>query len=149
MCCVTANSTTERLLIGSVFLVYVVTQLTFLGGIGTLHTCRVHTTLGGIPNHLIGNMAEIGRPHVSVHRSGFVAHGGDRKLFVSELTAFVFLKANIDGPVNLLPHMTDEPLPRRARCGRQLFFRHAFLFLTLPDLRLPAAPFTVSLLSLS
>lgn len=61
----------------------------------------------------------------------------------------MLLKAQVDGSVDLLPHLTNESLPRRAGCGWQLFFRHTFLFQARSQLRFPATFFTISLLSLS
>src|SRR5919108_5195268 len=101
-----------------------------------------------MPSNLIWYMRYIRCPHVGVHRTRFVAHGGHGKLFVSELTAFVSLKAKVDCSVDRLSDVAHEPLPRRAGRGRELFLRHASLLQTLSELRLPAALFAVPLLAL-
>src|SRR5947209_11085040 len=127
---VSAYPTAKRLLIGSVFAIHRVTPMTLLRRIRALDLCGHHATLGGIPGNLVGNMTKIRCPHVGVHRSGLVAHRGDRKLLIGELVAFVLKKTALDGSVDLLAHMTDEPLPRRAGCGRQLVLGDALLLQT-------------------
>src|SRR5438067_694837 len=105
---VTANATVERPLIRSVFAVHIMTPRTFLRRISTLDLCCRNAALRGIPGNLIGNMTEIGGTQVGVHSTRFVAHGGHRQLLVGKLSAFVFFKTLLDGPVDLLPNVTDK-----------------------------------------
>src|SRR5215469_8340727 len=86
------DHTAKRLLIGSVFPVHVMTHMTFLGGIGTLHPCCLQTTPGRIPGNLVRDVAQVGGPHVCSHRASLEAHGCDGKLFIGKLTAFVVLE---------------------------------------------------------
>src|SRR5260370_39920641 len=84
----------------------------------------------------------------TVHGTRFVAHGGHGKLFLRELTAFVFLKTTVYCSVYRLCDVAYEPLPGGAGRRRQLCFRHASLLQTLPEFGLPAAFCAVPLLAL-
>ena len=144
---VPANSTAKRLLIGSVLSVHKMAYMTFLRRIGTLHPCCLHTALGSIPGDLIRNMGEIGCPQVCVHRTGLEAHGGNAKLFIGKLTAFMILKTEVHGSVNLLFDVTYEALPCATGRRRQLILWHASLFQALSDFGFSPAFFTVPLLA--
>ncbi len=116
----TTNQATKRLLVWSVGPVRVMAHAALLGGIGTFDPGSLHSSFGRVPGNLFGDMCEIGRTHVGIHRSGFVLHGGNRKLFIGKLHIEMFSKALIHRPIDLLPYMPDQPLPAPAAGGRQL-----------------------------
>ena len=78
-----------------------------------------------------------------------MAHGSHGKLLVGKLCFRVFLKAEIDRPVDFLPYLAHEPLSRRTGSRRELVLWHAPLFQALPELGLPAAFLLISLLPLT
>lgn len=61
----------------------------------------------------------------------------------------MFLKTEINRPIDLLPHVTGQTLPCRAGRGRELALRRAFLFQALSELGLPAPFLPIALLPLA
>src|SRR5215470_8576222 len=108
---VTAGLAAKRLLVWPVPPIDVVTPMAFLRGVSTPDSGCGYAALGRIPGKLLRNMTEVLGPHVRIHGPRFVTHSSNGKLLISKLTALMLLEAAVDGPIDLLPHMTDETLP--------------------------------------
>src|SRR5450631_2462824 len=102
----TADDAEKRSLIRSVLSVHIMAHMTFLGGIGALHAGRLHTTLGRIPGNLVRDATQIGGSHICIHGTSLETHGCYGKLFIGKLTPVMVLETAIDGPIDLLPHVT-------------------------------------------
>src|SRR6266536_4863713 len=124
----TTDLTAKRLLIWPVLAIYVPAHMTLLRRIRALDARGGHPSFGGVPGDLLRDVTQVGRSHVGIHGSCFVTHGGNRKLFIGELTPFMLLEAEIDCPVDLLPHMTEKALACCAGSRRELFLWYTLLF---------------------
>ena len=138
---------TKGLLIEAIGPIGIMAPLAFLRGIGAHDSGCLYASFGGVPFDLLGDVGEVRRAQIGIHRACFVLHRGNGEVFIGKLGAFMLRKALIDCPVDLLLDMPDQALP--ALIARRGEFLNAFLFQALAEFRLPAALLPISLLSLA
>src|SRR5712692_7191599 len=144
---VATDQAAKRLLVGSVGSVWIVVHTALLRRISALHSGCLYASFGSVPGDLLRDVREIGSTHIRIHGSGLVLHRGNRQLLIGKLVALVFLKALIDGAVDLPTDMAAQALPALAAGGRKLL--HPFLFETLTQFGLASALLSITLLALS
>ena len=95
------------------------TYIAFLRGIGAFHSGGLYASFGGVPGNLTGEMCQVGGIQIGVLGARVVLHGGNRQLFVSDLSMGMLIQAQVDRAIDLLSHMAGEALPALAARGRE------------------------------
>src|SRR5450759_370350 len=143
---VATDHAAQRLLVGSVGSVWIMTHAALLRGVGALDFDGGYASFSGIPGDLSGDVGKIRCTHVSIHGTRLVFHSRNRQMLIGNLRALVFSKALVDRPVDFLAHMANKPLPTPGAGGGKLL--DALLLQALAQLGLAPPLLPVALLSL-
>ena len=113
MCLVAAHDAAEGLLIRPIGSGDKVAAWALLGTVCRIDRVGSSPSLRCCPAQLVWNMAELGRIQVGVHGARMKAHGGHREIFVDETRLWMRIEHLVNGSIDLLTHVSAEPLP----CG--------------------------------
>ena len=125
---VATDHAAKRLLVGSVGSVWIVTHAAFLRGVCALDFRCCSPSLRRVPGDLLGDVRQVGGVQIGIHGARLVPHGGNRELLIGELRSLVLGKALVDRAIDLLTHVSTEPLPTPTARGGE--FPDPFLFQT-------------------
>src|SRR5438034_10752903 len=130
---VAAHYTAERLLMRAVGTIHKMAVWTLLRRIRGFHCMSCHSTLGGCPGKLFGDVPKIRSIKITIHGARLEAHRGHIQLFIDDPGVRVILDHLIDSPIDLLSDKATEALPSGAAGRGKPFGWHALLFQTGPQ----------------